>query len=417
MCEKGRRDKEEGKPEARASELFEALVENAVVGVYISTLDGHILYANEAMRRMFGYDSVPELVEVGVEGLYRDPAQRMDLLRALTESGQVTGHEIEIVTKQGVVRRASVNAYLAGDRVAGMLLDVTEQRETEEALRESEERFRILFERLADAVFIVRYSGEILQANEAAAAQTGYSREELLRRNVMRDLAVDEPPLTYETIVESLRRGETVQFEERKRRKDGTLYWTECALSPVDILGESLVLSINRDVTGRKDAEERLQYLSAHDPLTGAYNRGYFDEELARLARGRRFPVSVVMVDVNGLKQINDREGHAAGDQVLRCAYEVLGAAVRAEDVVARIGGDEFAILLPETDEESALGVIARIRAHLAEHNRREGHRPVSMALGAATAAPHDRLEPAMRLADARMYEDKRERDDGSCRS
>jgi PAS domain S-box-containing protein len=101
-------------------------------------------------------------------------------------------------------------------------------RELEE-LRESEKLFRLLFERLADAVYITAFDGTILEANPAAEKQTGYSREELLGKNIMRDIAAEEPAITYEKANELLARGETVVFEEKKRRKDGSFYWTECA--------------------------------------------------------------------------------------------------------------------------------------------------------------------------------------------
>ena len=200
-----------------------------------------------------------------------------------------------------------------------------------------------------------------------------------------------------------------MRFEECKRRKNGTIYWTECALSRLELQGRPMVLSINRDITVRKEAEERLQYLSTHDPLTGAYNRGYFDEELSRLSRGRRFPISVVVADVNGLKQANDREGHAVGDQILRCTFEVLQGAVRGEDAVARIGGDEFAVLLPETDQYAARRVLSRVREGVKRHNALPPpHRPISVALGAASAEPNEPLDEALRMADLRMYQDKR---------
>ncbi len=278
----------------------------------------------------------------------------------------------------------------------------------EDSLRESEARFKTLFERLADAVFIVEFDGTIFEVNPAAVKQTGYTMEELLGRNIMDDLAADEPKVTYATIVEALKRGETVFFEEEKRRKDGTRYWTSCAVSPIELAGRLFVLSVNRDITDRKRAEEKLHYLSTHDALTGAHNRAYFDEELARLSRGRRFPVTVLMADVNGLKRVNDSLGHAAGDEVLRRAYRVLRAGVRGEDVVARIGGDEFGVVLPETDEGAASRVVARIREGLAGHNAQHPDEPLSMAFGTATVQPHEPLDAALRLADARMYEDKR---------
>ena len=102
------------------------------------------------------------------------------------------------------------------------------------------------------------------------------------------------------------------------------------------------------DITQQKRAEDRLRFLSTHDVLTGLYNRAFFEEETTRMERGRHYPISVLMVDVDHLKITNDRRGHAAGDSLLRRAAAVLRAAFRTEDVVARIGGDEFAVLLPE---------------------------------------------------------------------
>jgi len=394
-----------------ARELYRSLVEKALLGVYITTTDGRFLYANRAAWEMLGYASGEELAAAGAEALYPDPDRRRELLERLAEEGQVLGYEVDVVTKQGEPRRLSVNATRSDARIVGMLIDVTEQRRAEEALRESEARFRTLFERLADAVFIVEFDGTILDANPAAVTQTGYTMQELLGRNIMDDLATDEPAITYATIVEELERGETVFFEEEKHRKDGTHYWTGCALSPIELGGRLLVLSVNRDITDRKRAEEKLHYLSTHDALTGAHNRAYFEEEMARLSRGRRFPVSILVADVNGLKAVNDTEGHAAGDELLRRAYRVLQEAVRGEDVVARIGGDEFGVVLPETDEGAAARVVARIREGLATHNTRHPGQPLSMAFGTATVHPHEPLDAALRVADARMYEDKR----GSC--
>ncbi len=128
----------------------------------------------------------------------------------------------------------------------------------QERLAESERLFRFLFERLADAVYITALDGTILEANPAAERQTGYAREELLRMNVMRDLAAKEPLIAYTEINERLLRGEVVAFEERKRRKDGTTFWTECRVAMLEYRGQPATVSVNRDITDRKRLEGEL---------------------------------------------------------------------------------------------------------------------------------------------------------------
>lgn len=131
--------------------------------------------------------------------------------------------------------------------------------------------FRLVWDRLADALFITDFGGRILACNAAAERQTGYRRDELLRMNIMQDLAVEEPAVTYEEVNERLARGETVVFEELKRRKNGALYWTECAVVQFEYKGQPATISVNRDITARKRLEEELKHQVAQLELaTGA---------------------------------------------------------------------------------------------------------------------------------------------------
>ncbi|MFO7577764.1 MAG: sensor domain-containing diguanylate cyclase [Pelovirga sp.] len=159
------------------------------------------------------------------------------------------------------------------------------------------------------------------------------------------------------------------------------------------------------DITEHKQYEERLHYLNTHDALTGLFNRSFFDAELERLMESRRYPVSVIVADVDGLKDINDTFGHAAGDQIIRLAARVLRQAVRPEDVVARLGGDEFAILLPQT--ASPQGTLFHLRQCRESLDFADAEQPLRLSLGAATAKSGDQLQEALALADARMYEEK----------
>jgi diguanylate cyclase (GGDEF)-like protein len=163
------------------------------------------------------------------------------------------------------------------------------------------------------------------------------------------------------------------------------------------------VKSLNdRLQSAHHEAEETLRYCSTHDILTGLYNRAFFDEELERLTQSRMFPVSIVMADINGLKTVNDTLGHAAGDGLIQLAGRIILEAFRGEDIVARIGGDEFAVLLPGVDRDVAEEAVRRI-TRCPEIISRQA----SIALGVASAENRDQLAEALKLSDERMYQDK----------
>jgi len=174
----------------------------------------------------------------------------------------------------------------------------------------------------------------------------------------------------------------------------------------VDFMGE-FSKAFNSMVERLDAARSELLLISTHDALTGLYNRAYFEAELERLRRGRRFPVSFINTDINGLKQTNDQHGHAAGDLMIKKAADLMRAATRADDVVARIGGDEFVTILPCVDAEQAETVKARIKRVLSEQG---GTLPgISLAIGVGTAHDSDGIKQALLEADQRMYQDKAE--------
>ena len=159
-----------------------------------------------------------------------------------------------------------------------------------------------------------------------------------------------------------------------------------------------------------KRIEERtaeLVYQTTHDSLTGLYNRHYFEEEMRRLEASRQYPISIVMVDVDNLKYVNDTLGHPVGDEYLRQAANLLREVFRAEDIVARIGGDEFVILLPYTNESIAASIVDRIRKRVNEVAKMENLEYFSLSIGADTGYAGSPLIEVFKRADQKMYSEK----------
>ena len=167
------------------------------------------------------------------------------------------------------------------------------------------------------------------------------------------------------------------------------------------------VLVAIQDITARKRAEEYLYYLGTHDVMTGLYNRSFFQGTMLRLQADRSDPITFIVADLNELKEANDTLGHEAGDNLIRRAAEVLKAAFEHDTVVARVGGDEFVVILPHTPAATAQQAANRIRSLLALNNKYYRGAPLSFALGVATSQPDQPLEAVLRQADDAMYRDK----------
>ena len=196
------------------------------------------------------------------------------------------------------------------------------------------------------------------------------------------------------------------KFEWWYKRVDGKLLPVEVMMTTILLNGKKVFHSLWRDISERKQMENKLEYLSYHDQLTGLYNRRFFEEELKRLDVERNLPLTIVMGDVNGLKLINDSFGHAMGDELLKKVAEVIIKGCRTDDIVARLGGDEFVILLPKTDAYEAEQIIKRIKDLALKE--KVGSIDISISFGYETKNnEEEKIQDIFKKAEDHMYKKK----------
>ena len=275
----------------------------------------------------------------------------------------------------------------------------------------SEKRFRSIAQTATDAIVIIDRSGTIIFVNEAAEEMFAYKKDEFIGRSIYMIMPGKFASRFFETLGNNSDGDQpdivNKTIEVTGFKSDGTSFPVELSLARWASENEVFFTTILRDISERKRSEERLKYISMHDILTGLYNRTYFEEELQRLERGRVFPIGIIMTDVDGLKSVNDRQGHSAGDALLKKASNVLKCCFRKEDVAARIGGDEFAVILPGIDEPGLREIMNRLRQRIAESNETDREPFLSISIGSSIAKNGDSLNEKLKDADIVMYEEK----------
>jgi diguanylate cyclase (GGDEF)-like protein/PAS domain S-box-containing protein len=295
-------------------------------------------------------------------------------------------------------------------RIAGIAMDIDQRKHADERLHLQGEAL----EAAANAIVITDYEGKMVWVNRAFTTMTGYSKEEALSKNLRLLKSGAQPESYYANLWSTISSGKVWQGEIVNRRKDGTTYTEEMTITPVtqdvDNPATRHYIAIKQDITTRKAAEARVQYLAYYDALTGLPNRTLLQDRLSKAlasARRRKDKVALLFLDLDRFKDINDSLGHSVGDLLLQEVAERLKKWAREQDTVARVGGDEFVIVLTAAKDGADAAVAAERLMHAMSAGFVVQGRSLSIScsLGISVFPEHGAdSEALIKNADAAMY-------------
>ncbi len=282
---------------------------------------------------------------------------------------------------------------------------------SEEKIREANERLICLFINSPDAIVQFDKNHVILEINPAFEKLFGYKGEECIGKDL-------DDIITKKQKRDSAKNATKELFIKGNANLEDIRYTKE--EKPIYVKIRAILMGVNEkiiggygiytDITEVYENKEKLEYMSYHDNLTGLHNRGYFEDKIRNNFDTGDFPISIIMADLNGLKLVNDTMGHHEGDKLLIKLAKIMKGSIRSEDVLARIGGDEFVILMPNTSSHEADKISKRIKDNINKYNNNEAKEDftINVSLGSATAEDESfDIREILKQADEIMYHDK----------
>lgn len=395
----------------RQKKSFECLFDNSIDAIVQFDEKEHIIGINTEFTQLFGY-SFEEVKGKYINDII-DPFKEMEsyLTLAGLEKGDCQfrdtvrydkyGNPIKVFVKGVpiVINNKTVGGY-------AIYTDVRFIKEAEDQIRKQQQILESLFKYSPDAIVHIDMNRSIISVNQTFTELFGYTGDECVGKTVDELIVSEEYVEESQTINATAFENQKLEVDTVRRNKDGILIDVCIRGGPTFVDGQIIGYhAIYTDIRTRKDAEEKIKYLSYHDKLTGIYNRAFFEEELKRLDTHRQLPLAIIIGDVNGLKLTNDVFGHLTGDKLLAKTAEILRKACRKEDILCRWGGDEFAILLPHTDKE----IVDKICQRIYSLSKESVDTPIqiSISLGYAIKYKNEPMTGVIKEAEERMYRNK----------
>jgi len=275
-------------------------------------------------------------------------------------------------------------------------------------LQESSINFCALLDKINDGIYVCDLNGTFIYANYALACIFGFERPaDIVGRNFEEFLSPERGEVVINQFQNLMSTGNnSALISTEVIRQDGTTKYIE--INPTTFIKDGKLVGnqgIVHKIIKRKQAENnKITYLSTHDSQTGLYYRPFFETEMKRLERERQFPISIVLIYVGNLKNVIDLEKHGAESKLLMRVAQVLFNSYRVDDIIARIGKDAFAILLPNVDENTVDITIKRVRINLSKNNNNNSEPALEFYIGISTTKKGERLNSVLKKAEAIAY-------------
>jgi len=403
-----------------SEEKYRHVVEHAYEAIMVAQ-GGRLKFVNPEAQRLIGRTAAEIASRPFTDFIHPDDRDLvLDRHRRRTggqESGLPSTYTFRIVDGQGTVKWVEIKVVVieweGEPATLNLLTDITERRVADMALRESERKYRELVENANSIIMRMDPRGVITFFNEFAQRFFGFGEKDIIGKNIIGTI-VPETETSGRDLTKLLHNicvsPDKYQINENENvtRSGQRVFvaWTNKAI--YNDSGEFQgVLCVGNDITERKKAEEKLAYMSLHDPLTGVSNRAFFEQKMKIV----QIPAGIIICDVDGLKLVNDTLGHDYGDRLLQAASSILKSCFRTHDVLARIGGDEFAVLVGMKNPGVISKIVRRLRASIDSYNAGDPAAPLSMSIGYATTDDATRgVAEVFKEADNNMYRDKMQR-------
>jgi len=397
---------------------YKQIFQTAYEAIVVMDKDLGLVEVSKRFEEILGYSLEDVQGRKLFDIVYEEDYQKLVEEYRRRKNGESSVYELRFQHKKGHpvwIRVSSSPIFDAEGRFQGSLgffSDIDQRKKAELEISRQRVFFESLFRMVPEAIAVMDKDNRLMEVNETFTHLFGFTPEEILGKNLDDVLDVGKKGSADRELTSKVLNGQSIAKEALRYAKDGKPVHVLIKASPIQTgenFGGAIVMYL--DITRQKAYESYLKQEIYMDALTGLNNRTYFEKMMQNLqADPQAFPLALVVIDMDNLKEINDSFGHTRGDEYLELAGYLLKKCVRREDTLARIGGDEFAIILPRANEETAKKLGKRIKRIIREENENRGFQvPLSLSLGYAVAwSPKDDLEDIFDSADASMYQNKR---------